>query len=151
MNTTSAQDLSEQIKRRAAEKQAKVQQEIEIELDKLINSIRKLCADAESTIVADINSLKYRTLRKLLWVMLHRFSAIFILLCALIVGLFWTGKFYGNKIIKLENTVRELKDEGGGIDLRYCGPEEQKRRCVQIDLKAGRYGEDGEYRIIKGY
>ena len=151
MNTTSAQDLSEQIKRRAAEKQAKVQQEIESELDKLINSIRKLCADAESTIGADINNLKYRTLRKLLWVMLHRFSAIFILLCALIVGLFWTGKFYGNKIIKLENTVRELKDEGGKIDLWYCGPAEQKRRCVQIDLKAGHYGEDGDYRIIKGY
>jgi hypothetical protein len=49
----------------------------------------------------------------------------------------------------LARNISTLKQRGGGVDLRRCG--ELLRLCVQVDLKAPRYGEKANYYIIEGY
>jgi hypothetical protein len=49
----------------------------------------------------------------------------------------------------LENAVLRLKQEGAQIDWRRCGDEQ--RLCVRIDRKAPAFGDQGDYRIARGY
>lgn len=51
-------------------------------------------------------------------------------------------------------TIERLSQEGGNIELNHCG--ESRRLCVEIDPDSlGRnpeaFGENGQYRILKGY
>ncbi len=50
---------------------------------------------------------------------------------------------------ELERSVSRLQQHGGGIDLKRCGA--SLRLCVQVDLKAPRYGDKADYYIIEGY
>ncbi len=45
--------------------------------------------------------------------------------------------------------VQRLRAQGGGIDVRRCGP--APRLCVRVDRKAPVYGESADYLVIKGY
>lgn len=61
----------------------------------------------------------------------------------------------GQERAALEHEVRTLREQssdiakrGGRIKLVTCG--DQQRLCAEVDLKA-RYGERGEYFVLKGY
>ena len=45
--------------------------------------------------------------------------------------------------------VSRLQQRGGAIDLRRCGA--PLRLCVQVDLKAPKYGDKADYYVIAGY
>jgi uncharacterized protein involved in exopolysaccharide biosynthesis len=49
----------------------------------------------------------------------------------------------------LERNISALKQRGGAVDLRRCG--DSLRLCVQVDLKAPRYGDKADYYVIEGY
>jgi hypothetical protein len=45
--------------------------------------------------------------------------------------------------------VERLNKLGARADLQHCG--EERRLCVRVDLKAGRFGQHSDYYVIKGY
>ncbi len=53
------------------------------------------------------------------------------------------------EIAKLRAKAEYLEERGGKVVLTECGT--KKRLCAEIDLGAGEYGEDGQFRILKGY
>ena len=53
------------------------------------------------------------------------------------------------EIAKLRAKAEYLEERGGKVVLTECGP--KQRLCAEFDLKAGEYGKDGQYRILKGY
>jgi len=55
--------------------------------------------------------------------------------------------YHADRIIELQANARILEKEGGKIQFRRC----QGRLCVEIDPYAPEFGENGEYRILKGY
>jgi hypothetical protein len=50
---------------------------------------------------------------------------------------------------ELSANVARLRQQGGRVELRRCGA--QARLCVRIERDAARYGERGEYAVVKGY
>ncbi|MEX6160245.1 MbeB family mobilization protein [Providencia manganoxydans] len=54
--------------------------------------------------------------------------------------IYWQGSEIANRYAELERLPK--------TSVTRCG--DQKRLCVEIDPKASAYGEQGEYRILKG-
>lgn len=53
---------------------------------------------------------------------------------------------------QLQASIKDLKQRGGRIATRECGP--QKRLCVQVDKAAGTFGTDANqdvFMVAKGY
>ena len=50
---------------------------------------------------------------------------------------------------RLETSVALLQRQGGGIDLRRCGP--ARRLCVRIERAAPAFGPQSDYLIVKGH
>jgi len=50
---------------------------------------------------------------------------------------------------ELTTKVSRLEKRGGRIDLRQCGA--SLRLCVQVDLKAPKYGEKADFYVLQGY
>ena len=50
---------------------------------------------------------------------------------------------------QLSAAIARLADSGGRIDLRRCG--DKSRLCVRIDRRAGAYGEQADYLVVRGY
>lgn len=46
-------------------------------------------------------------------------------------------------------TVKTIEESGGKMKLSHCG--DDRRLCVQVDLKGGNFGEKSDYQVIKGY
>lgn len=53
------------------------------------------------------------------------------------------------KIADLRANVEYLEAKGGKINLTHCSP--SKRLCAEIDTKADAWGENSQFRILKGY
>lgn len=53
------------------------------------------------------------------------------------------------KIAELRANAEYLEAKGGKVNLTYCGP--SKRLCAEIDTKADAWGENSQFRILKGY
>ncbi len=53
------------------------------------------------------------------------------------------------EIAELRAQVEYFEGMGGKAVFIRCG--DDKRLCAEIDLRAGEYGERGQYRILKGY
>jgi hypothetical protein len=45
--------------------------------------------------------------------------------------------------------ISKLEQRGGRIELRQCGA--SLRLCVQVDLKAPKYGDKGDFYVLEGY
>lgn len=54
-----------------------------------------------------------------------------------------------NVIADLRANAAALEAKGGKVNLTLCGP--QKRLCAEIDTKADAWGENSQFRILKGY
>jgi hypothetical protein len=54
-----------------------------------------------------------------------------------------------NVIADLRANAAALEAKGGKVNLTLCGP--QKRLCAEVDTKAEAWGENGQFRILKGY
>ncbi len=50
---------------------------------------------------------------------------------------------------ELKRNVAKLQQYGGGVEFKRCGA--SLRMCVQVDLKAPRYGDKADYFIVEGY
>jgi len=50
---------------------------------------------------------------------------------------------------ELALNISRLEQRGGRVDLRRCGA--SLRLCVQIDLKAPKYGDKADFYVIEGY
>lgn len=50
---------------------------------------------------------------------------------------------------ELTVNIARLERRGGRIELRQCGA--SLRLCVQVDLKAPKYGDKGDYYVLQGY
>jgi len=50
---------------------------------------------------------------------------------------------------ELKQNISSLKQHGGEVDLKRCGA--SMRLCVQVDVKAPRYGDKADYFVIAGY
>ena len=70
-------------------------------------------------------------------------------LLATVVGLSMLLVPTPGEIAELRANVEYLEAKGGKINLTHCGP--SKRLCAEIDIKADAWGENGQFRIIKGY
>jgi len=53
------------------------------------------------------------------------------------------------EVARLEAAAADFAKRAGKANLITCG--DQRRLCVEIDTKAGGFGEHGQYAIIKGY
>lgn len=53
------------------------------------------------------------------------------------------------KIAELRANAEYLEAKGGKVNLTHCGP--SKRLCAEIDTKADAWGENSQFRILKGY
>jgi hypothetical protein len=53
------------------------------------------------------------------------------------------------QIAGLQDTHDQLMQTGGKAVITRCGP--STRLCIQVDGGAGSFGDQGDYRIIKGY
>jgi len=64
----------------------------------------------------------------------------------------WHIKNHVDTITQQNATISRLSEQGGDINLRVCG--DNRRLCAEIDdpsRDAKGYGENGQYRILKGY
>jgi hypothetical protein len=50
---------------------------------------------------------------------------------------------------ELRANVEQLAAEGGRVQLRHCG--DIPRLCVRVERATPRYGEGGEFAVVKGY
>jgi hypothetical protein len=50
---------------------------------------------------------------------------------------------------ELKANIAQLSAAGGRVQLRHCG--DVARLCARVERAAPRYGEGGEYAILKGY
>ncbi len=50
---------------------------------------------------------------------------------------------------ELAASIARLREQGGRIDLRRCGP--GSRVCVRVDRSAPAYGVEADYLVVKGY
>jgi hypothetical protein len=50
---------------------------------------------------------------------------------------------------RLQANLVQLTRQGGRVELRTCGS--AQRLCVRVDRAAARYGENGEFLVLKGY
>ncbi|MFN3071884.1 MbeB family mobilization protein [Serratia sp. J2] len=65
--------------------------------------------------------------------------------------LWWQGQQIVDNYVTLreqERTQAILSQKNSGVQLSTCGDE--KRRCVRVNEKAGRYGEDSDWMILAG-
>lgn len=53
------------------------------------------------------------------------------------------------EIRELRATAEAWEQIGGKVNWTYCG--DDRRLCAEIDTRAGAYGKDSQYRILKGY
>ena len=53
------------------------------------------------------------------------------------------------EIAGLRANAAALEAKGGKVNLTLCGP--QRRLCAEIDTKADAWGENSQFRILKGY
>lgn len=81
------------------------------------------------------------------WGALWAGTAALLLLVVLAVALILVPS--PKEIAALRAKAEYLEERGGKVVLTECGP--KKRLCAEIDLGAGGYGEDGQFRILKGY
>ena len=70
-------------------------------------------------------------------------------LLASIVGLSMLLVPSPNEIADMRANAAALETKGGKVNLTLCGP--QKRLCAEVDTKAEAWGENGQFRILKGY
>ena len=70
-------------------------------------------------------------------------------LLASIVGLSMLLVPSPKEIADLRANAAALETKGGKVNLTLCGP--QKRLCAEVDTKAEAWGENGQFRILKGY
>lgn len=54
-----------------------------------------------------------------------------------------------NEIRDLRATAEDLERRGGKVVLTYCG--DDRRLCAEVETKGNGYGENGQFRILKGY
>ena len=71
------------------------------------------------------------------------------MLLASIVGLSMLLVPSPNEIADMRANAAALETKGGKVNLTLCGP--QKRLCAEVDTKAEAWGENGQFRILKGY
>ena len=71
------------------------------------------------------------------------------LLLAVVLGIVLLVVPSPKEIAELRAKAEYLEERGGKVVLTECGP--KQRLCAEFDLKAGEYGKDGQYRILKGY
>ncbi|WP_194288822.1 hypothetical protein, partial [Pseudomonas helleri] len=71
------------------------------------------------------------------------------LLLLTIVGLSMLLVPSPSEIADLRANAENLEARGGKVVLTLCGP--QKRLCAEVDNKAEAWGENGQFRILKGY
>jgi hypothetical protein len=55
----------------------------------------------------------------------------------------------GTRRDELTVNIARLAREGGNVELRRCGA--AQRLCVRVDRSAPRYGEGGDFLVVKGY
>jgi len=70
-------------------------------------------------------------------------------LLAAVVGLAMLLIPTPGQIADLRANAEYLEAKGGKVNLTYCGP--TKRLCVEIDPKADTWGENRQFRVLKGY
>ncbi len=98
------------------------------------------------------------------WRLLGRLGAVVLVLLALTVGTrigleAWTDHGLGlaqaesslleAKIAGLQNTRDMLERAGAKAGMSKCGP--SARLCIRVDEGAGSFGEQADYRVIRGY
>lgn len=81
------------------------------------------------------------------WGALWAGTAALLLLVVLAVALILVPS--PKEIAALRAKAEYLEERGGKVVLTECGT--KKRLCAEIDLGAGEYGKDGQFRVLKGY
>ncbi|UCQ29639.1 MbeB family mobilization protein (plasmid) [Edwardsiella tarda] len=83
------------------------------------------------------------------WLTVTMVSVLLIGTCGSV--LWWQGEMMFDNyqfIQEQKNTQAMLSEKNNGVQLSTCGNE--KRRCVRVNAKAGRYGEDSDWMILAG-
>lgn len=80
-----------------------------------------------------------------------------VLVAGITLGGFWFLTPSREEIMKLraerdelQSAIDQLASRGGRADLKACGVG-SAHLCVRVEMRLGRYGEDRDYLVIKGY
>ncbi|MBM7074670.1 hypothetical protein JQC92_22110 [Shewanella sp. 202IG2-18] len=143
-------NLVQRLKAQHAKESEIIQNLIQQQLSDLRQELSVTYQQELNTIKNDIHKqrsgLSWRLLRsRILWPFLIALS----LSAGLWFGNWATMRYLTEEIMILQQGVNDLEQQGGKINLATCG--KKSRKCVQIDLKARAYGENSDYRVIKGY
>lgn len=99
--------------------------------------------------VAEADALLRKAKSSLKWKFFGGAALAMCLLLAATVGLAFLFVPSPQEIRALRANVEYLEARGGKFNLTHCGP--SKRLCVEIDTKADTWGDNSQFRIIKGY
>jgi FtsZ-binding cell division protein ZapB len=53
------------------------------------------------------------------------------------------------EVSQLQAQANEWTKRGGRVKLQKCG--DADRLCVRVDTRAGSFGKDGDYMVLRGY
>jgi hypothetical protein len=87
-----------------------------------------------------------RAARYLTWKAVGLYTLVAVLPLLALLGWDW---HLVQKIESERATINSLDENGGKMKLSHCG--DDRRLCVQVDLKSGNFGEKSDYLVIKGY
>lgn len=138
---------------RSKEQAENTEQAVRSALKKHEHALLLALSESEKTTSAAIRAQSQRLKRTALssWMAV---AIPVILMLALSAGVVWAMSWHmGNQVDQIQRyneTLEQLKAEGGAIHLTHCGKEEL-RMCVEIDTEADPWGRESQFRILKGY
>jgi hypothetical protein len=117
----------------------------------LSEELRALGEEGQRTAAALRAAARALSLRQALWsgVLTALAAALPVLLCVQVLPSRSEVAALAASRAQLSAEVVRLRQQGGGVQLRRCGP--GARLCARIDRTAPLYGEHGEFAVLEGY
>ena len=141
-NTT----LAERLKQQHSREKEIIQDLTQEQLQNLRNELKSTYSKELATIKSDIQATtKAHSWKRLKSHMLAPLMVGLSLCVGLLGGSWGLMQYMSNRITHLTENVAKLEEQGGKVDIQTCGKE--ARPCVQIDPKAGEFGEG--FMVIK--
>lgn len=145
--------LATAFEKRSTEQAESTEKAVQTAFKEHENALMSALSESEKRTSTAIRAQSRRLQRTALksWLAVTITVAMTLLLGASIIGMM--GWHMGNQIDEIarhKQTLETLKAEGGAIELNHCG--EDRRMCAKMSESDTRgYGENSQYRILKGY
>ncbi len=143
----------------AEEQQKQIDRALELQKSALDIETRILAQAREELFESyrsTVNELKRETAaitkqnrRALDWKMLFQTVLVVLLVCTIPMGAFYLYVDHNaTRLEQMQQTMNDLKWDGGEADLKVCEHDGKDYPCVRIMKSWGQFGEYGDYRIL---